>query len=81
MCKLRMLKFVNVKVKWNICSSLGANVKVELDLSNYTAKADLRNPTGVDTSDFAKKIDLTRLKSEVDKLGVGELETNPVDFK
>ena len=71
MSKLRMLKFVNVKVKWNICSSLGANVKVELDLSNYTAKADLRNPTGVDTSDFAKKIDLTRLKSEVDKLGVG----------
>ena len=33
---------------------LGATVKVELDLSNYPAKADLKNPTGVDTSDFAK---------------------------
>ena len=35
--------------------SLGANVKVELDLSKYTTKADLKNVTGVDTSDFAKK--------------------------
>ena len=26
--------------------SLGANVKVELDLSNYTTKADLKNATG-----------------------------------
>ena len=31
---------------------LGANVKVELDLSNYTTKADLKNAAGVDTSDF-----------------------------
>ena len=38
-------------------NSLGANVKVELDLSNYTAKADLKNASGVDTSDFAKKTD------------------------
>ena len=29
--------------------SLGGTVKVELDLSNYTTKADLRNATGVDT--------------------------------
>ena len=34
---------------------LGAEVKVELDLSNYATKADLRNATGVHTSDFAKK--------------------------
>ena len=33
--------------------SLGANVKVELDLSNYATKADLKNDTGVDTSSFA----------------------------
>ena len=32
--------------------SLGANVKVELDLPNYTTKADLKNATGVNTSDF-----------------------------
>ena len=36
-------------------NSLGANVKVELDLSNYTTKADLKNATGADTSKFAKK--------------------------
>ena len=34
---------------------LGANVKVELDLSNYTTKADLKNATGFDISSFAKK--------------------------
>ena len=36
--------------------SLGANMKNELDLSNYTAKADLKSATGVDASDFAKKL-------------------------
>ena len=38
-------------------NSLGANVKVELvelDLSNYAAKTDLKNATGVDMSSFAK---------------------------
>ena len=34
--------------------SLGANVKVELDLSNYATKADLKNATEVDTSSFGK---------------------------
>ena len=29
--------------------SLGANVKVELDLSNYATKADLKNEAGDDT--------------------------------
>ena len=35
--------------------SVGTNVKVELDLSNYATKVDLKNATGVDTSGFAKK--------------------------
>ena len=35
--------------------SLGGRAKVELDLSNYVATADLKNATGVDTSKFAKK--------------------------
>ena len=30
-------------------NSLEANVKVELDLSNYAIKADLKDATGVDT--------------------------------
>ena len=55
----------------------GANVKVELDLSNYARKADLKNATGVDTLDFAKKIDLANLKSDVDKLDDYKLKNVP----
>ena len=47
--------------------SLGGRVKVELDLSKYTTKADLKNVTGVDTSKFAEKVDLANSKSNVDK--------------
>ena len=35
--------------------SLGADVKVELDLSNFATKTDLKNASCVDTSSFAKK--------------------------
>ena len=35
--------------------SFGRIVKVESDLSNYATKANLKNPTGIDTSKFAKK--------------------------
>ena len=35
--------------------SLEANVKIELDLSNYATKADLKNEAGVDTKNFTKK--------------------------
>ena len=37
-------------------NSVEANVKVELDLSNYATKADLKDATGVDGSDFASKM-------------------------
>ena len=37
-------------------NSLEAIVKVELDLSNYATKIDLKNPAVVDTSSFAKKL-------------------------
>ena len=37
--------------------SSGGKVKIELDLSNYATKADLKTVTGVDTSKFAKKTD------------------------
>ena len=50
--------------------SLG-KVKVELDLSNYATKIDLKNATGIDASSFAKKTDLADLaniKSDVDQL-------------
>ena len=45
-------------------------VKVELDLSNYATKADLKNATVVDTSTFAKNVDSTNLKSDVAKLDI-----------
>ena len=48
--------------------SLGANVKVELDFSNYAREADLEIVTGVNTSGFAKKTDFANSKSDVDKL-------------
>ena len=47
---------------------LGGKTRVELDLSNYATKADLKNATGADTSDFAKNTDLANLKSDVDRL-------------
>ena len=34
-------------------------------MSNYATKKDLKNATGVDTSDFTKNIDLTNLKPGV----------------
>ena len=52
--------------------SLGGRMKIELDLSNYAIKADLKNTTGVDTSKFAKKVDLPSLKSEVDKFVINK---------
>ena len=35
----------------HICSK--SKIKVELDLSNYTTKSDLKNAAGVDTSQFS----------------------------
>ena len=42
-------------------------------MSNYATKADLKYTTGIDTSKFAKKVDLTNLKSNVDKLDMIKL--------
>ena len=47
---------------------------VELDLSNYATKADLKTVAGVDTSKFAKKVDLANLKSNVDILDIDKLK-------
>ena len=60
--------------------SSGGRVKVELDLSNYATKADLKNATGVDTSKFVKKTDLANLKSDVDKLDIHQLEKVPTNL-
>ena len=57
-----------------LSKSSGGRVKVELDLSYYATKADLKNATGVDTSKFAKNFDLANLKSDVDKLDIEKLK-------
>ena len=60
--------------------SAGTNVKVELDLSNYATKADLKNATGVAKSKFAKKVHLANLKSDVDKLDIDKLKNVPANL-
>ena len=60
--------------------SSSSNVKVELDLTNYATKADLKNITHVDVSSFASKTNLAALKTEVDKIDVDKLKTAPVDL-
>ena len=59
---------------------LGGKVKVELDLSNYAIKADLKTATGPDTSSFAKKVDLAHLKPNVVKLDINKLENVPTSL-
>ena len=57
------------------------NIKVELDLSNYATKNDLKNITHVDVSSFASKSNLaTKLKTEVDKIDTDKLKTAPTDL-
>ena len=56
------------------------NIKVELDLSNYAAKDDVKNITHVDVSSYATKTNLAALKSEVDKTDTDKLKTVPVDL-
>ena len=56
------------------------NAKVELDLTNYAAKTDLKNITHVDESSFGSKTNLAALKSEVDKIDTDKLKTAPTDL-
>ena len=50
--------------------SSGRNIKVELDLSSYATKTDLKNVTHVDVSSFASETNIANLKAEVDKLDI-----------
>ena len=71
-------------------------MKAELDLPNYATESDFKNATGADAdaSDFAKKVDgkldigksekvpndWSSLKSKVDKLDIGKLQTTRVEL-
>ena len=50
---------------------------LELDLSNYTTKKDIKDITHVDTSSYALKTNLAALKTEVDKIDTDKLKTVP----
>ena len=52
--------------------------KFKLDLSNYEIKGYLKKQPMLIHQISTKKIDLASLKSEINKLGIGKLETTPV---
>ena len=58
----------------------GRNIKVELDLSGYATKFDLKNVTHVGVSSFASKTNLASSKIEVDKLDIDKSTTVPNDL-
>ena len=58
----------------------GGDINVEVNLSNYTTKTDIKNISHVDTSRFAFKSNLANLKTEVDKLDIDKLVPVLVDL-
>ena len=61
--------------------SFKGNVKAELDLSSYAAKAELKNATGVHASELAAKSGLASSKiDKIDKIDIDWLKTVPVDL-
>ena len=58
----------------------GGNFKVELDLSNYATKTDLKGTPGSNTSNLALKSNLAKLKPKVDKINVDKLKAVLVDL-
>ena len=58
----------------------GEEIKVNVDLSNYATKTDLKNSSHVDVSSFALKSNLASLKTEVDQLDMDKLVPVPVDL-
>ena len=62
------------------CRSYRRDIKVELDLSRYATKTDLKNISHIDFSSFASKINLAILKNGVDKLEIAKLTPVPNDL-
>ena len=60
--------------------SSSSNVKVELDLTNYATKTDLKNIADTDVISFASKTNLAALTTEVDKIDVNKLKIVPDDL-
>ena len=60
--------------------SFGGDIDVKVDLTNYATKTDLKNVSHVNVSSFVLKLNLTSLKTEVDKLDIDKLVPIPVDL-
>ena len=56
------------------------NIKVQLDLTNYATKDDVKNITHVDVSSYATKTNLAALKTELDNIDTDKLKTVPADL-
>ena len=56
----------------------GGILTLNVDISNYATKTDIKNIAHIDTSSFALKTNLASLKTEVDKLDIGKLVPVPV---
>ena len=61
--------------------SLAENVKVELDLSSYVTKADLKNGAGVDTLYFSQETDFADLKSDAHKIDIDKVKNIPYNWR
>ena len=58
----------------------GGDINVKVDLSTYATKADIKNISHVDISNFALKTNLANLKTEADKLDSDKLVPVPTDL-
>ena len=56
------------------------NIKVELDLSDYATKKDIKDIAHIDASGFASKTNLAALKTDLDKIDPDKLKTVPDDL-
>ena len=56
------------------------NIKVELYLTNYATKNNLKIVTHTDVSSFSSKNNLAALKTELEKIDVDKLKTVPDDL-
>ena len=56
------------------------DIRVNLDLSNYATKANLKGATEVSTPNLALKSNSAKLMAEVEKIDIDKLKTAPVDL-
>ena len=59
----------------------GGDINIKVDLSDCTTKTNLRKATGIDTSNLALKLNLVKLKAEVDKIDIEKSKTVPDELR